>query len=119
MPKPDELAEWQLRILQEYAKSGSPILARNFKLWFAVLTGVLVALVGVSITGQNPIGSAGFAFFAIVVAFIGVLSVERDSKKRARIIEGALRGLASGKPIPQEQFDSALGEISKLEDTEK
>lgn len=119
MPKPDELAKWQLRILQEYTKSGSIIFARNFKLWFTILTGVLVALVGVSITGQNPTGGAGAAFFAIAVAFIGVLFVERSSKKRAGIIERALRELASGKPIPLKQFDDRLREISKVYDTQE
>jgi hypothetical protein len=54
---------------------------------------------------------------AIGLTFIGLVGVERDSKKRTEKIEGLLRTLASGKPIPLNQFDATLREISKLQDT--
>jgi hypothetical protein len=119
MVKSDDLAEWQLRIIQEYGKSGSSILEHNFTLWLSVVTGVLgaLALSSLRLLGGPENSNLNLLGILFVVALVALILVERDSKKRAKGIQKALRILATGRPVPQKDLEHILKGISGAEDT--
>lgn len=79
MPKIDERAEWQLRILSEYSNAGALVVEHPFGFWFTILAGILGAVAGASLASKaGQISSIAIVLVVIIVVLIA--SIELQSK---------------------------------------
>ena len=116
----DELADWQLRILSEYSKTGSSIMEQSILFWAPWSSAVLGALIGFILVGQTSTGWAELMIlFLILLGMVVVLKARlrvRKHMKRTKIIEKALEELAEGEPIEQTEFTNYLRQICSFEE---
>jgi uncharacterized membrane protein YfcA len=116
----DPLADWQLRILSEYSKTGSSIMEQSILFWAPWSSAVLGALIGFILVGQTSTGWAELmVLFLISLGMVVVLKARlrvRKHMKRTKIIEKALEELSGGTPIEPADFSNYLKRICSFED---
>jgi hypothetical protein len=94
--------EWQLRILEVYAKLAFRSIERAFTLGIVVYSAVAGAFFGASMSGGLKIDVVQMAILlgALLVLFLLIFAAQRKDIQRQRRIRNALRLLATGNPIP-------------------